>query len=79
MSAKKSRLQSLRNQDLKTVKAEIEKINELSTHISTSNITELNELFYAREKFVCDKIMCSPKEHEQENQNLDSKFDWKYR
>ena len=55
MSEMKTRLPSLRNQDWKTVKVETEKVYELSTHIST-NITELNELIYARAKLVCDKI-----------------------
>ena len=47
MFEKKIRLPSLRNQDWKTVKAETEKINEF-THISTNNITELNELINAK-------------------------------
>ena len=49
-------LSCLRNQDGKTVKADTEKINELLTHIRTSNITELNELIYARAKLISDKI-----------------------
>ena len=40
---KKTRLQSLRNLDWRTVEAEIEKIKELSTHISMKNIMKLNE------------------------------------
>ena len=52
----KTRLPSLRNQDSKTVKAEIEKINKLLIDISRKNITELNELISAGAKLDCDKI-----------------------
>ena len=34
-----------------------EKINEVSTYISTKNITHLNELIYAGAKLVCEKIL----------------------
>ena len=50
MSEKKTKLQSLRNQDWKTVKAKTEKINKSWTHNYTNNITELNELIYERSK-----------------------------
>ena len=56
MSEKKIRLQSLRNQDWKTVTAETEKIYELLSHISTNSIMELNELIYSGATLVCDKI-----------------------
>ena len=56
MSENKTTLSSLRNQDWKIVKVETEKINELLTHNSTNNITELNELIYAGTKLVCEKI-----------------------
>ena len=54
MSQKKTRLPLLRNQG-SSVKVEIEKINELLTHIST-NINELNALVHAGEKLVSYKI-----------------------
>ena len=56
MTEKKTALPSLRSQDRKKVKVEIEKINKLFTIIQTNNITELNELIYAGTKLVCDKI-----------------------
>ena len=51
----KRRLPSLRNQDGKIVKTEIEKINDLLTNITTNIITELNEQIYSGAKFVCEK------------------------
>ena len=42
MSEKKTRLSSLRKQNWKTVKAEIEKINASLTHITMNNITKLD-------------------------------------
>ena len=54
--SEKKKLLSLRNQEGKTVKVETERVNKL-THIST-NITELNDLFYVGAKLVCE-------EHEQ--------------
>ena len=56
MTEKKTELSSLRNQVWRTVKAEAEKINELSTHIPTNNITELHELINSGAKLVCEKI-----------------------
>ena len=56
ISKKKTKLPFPRNRDWKTVKMETEKINGLLTYISTNNLTELNELIYAGEKFVCEKI-----------------------
>ena len=55
MSEQMTILLSLKNQDLKTVMEETEKINKLLTHIST-NIMELNELIYAGVKLICVKI-----------------------
>ena len=46
----KRTLPSFRNQDLKTVKVETEKTNELLTHISKNNIAELHEPIYAGAK-----------------------------
>ena len=74
MPEKKARLPSLRNQDWKTVKVEIEKINKILTHISTNNITELNELIYEEAKLVCDKIGARLK-----NTNRNSKPGWEIR
>ena len=65
ISERKTTLLSLSNQDLKTVKVETEKINELLIHISTNNITELNKLIHAGAKLVSDKICLPPKGHEQ--------------
>ena len=53
---KKTTLPSLRNQDWKIIKAETEKVKELSTHIPTNNITKLNELIYAGAKSTSTKI-----------------------
>ncbi len=44
MSEKKTTLPSLRNQDLRTVKSETEKVNDLLTNIPTNDIIELNDL-----------------------------------
>ena len=56
MSEKTTKLPPLRNQDLKTVKVEIKKINQLLTHFSTNNITEFKILIYAGMKLVCEKF-----------------------
>ena len=55
MSEKKTKLPSLRNQDLRTVKSKTEKINELLTNTPTNDITGLNDLIYAGAKLVCEK------------------------
>ena len=55
MSAKKIILASLTDHNWRTVKLETEKINDLLTNIPTSDITELNDLIYARTKLVCEK------------------------
>ena len=52
ISEKNTTLPSVRIQGKKTVKVETEKINKLLTHISTNNITVLNELISAGEKLV---------------------------
>ena len=41
---------------LKQLRQKLKKINELLTHISTNNPTELNELIYTGEKLICSKI-----------------------
>ena len=63
MSEKKTKLPLLRNQDWKTVQAEMEKINKLLTHISMNNITELNKLNYTGAKLVRKKWMKREKQH----------------
>ena len=56
MSEKKTALDSIRNQDWRTVKYDTEKVNVLLTNIQTNIITELNDLIYAVVKLVCEKI-----------------------
>ena len=71
MYKKKTKLRSLRNYDLRTVRAETEKINTLLTYISSKNITESNELIYAGAKLVCWKYAISLK-----TTNINSKHGW---
>ena len=47
----KTTLSFLRKQDWRTVKSEIEKVNDLLTNIPINDITELNDLIYV----VCEK------------------------
>ena len=56
MTEKKAILLSLMNQEWKKVKAKTKKVNKSFKNIPTDNITELNELIYAGEKLVSDKI-----------------------
>ena len=42
---------------------EMNRINQVLPYISTNNITELNELIYARAKLVCEKIGIPFKKH----------------
>ena len=56
MNGGKTTLPSLRNIEWRTVKMETNIINQVLLYISTSNITELNELIYAGAKVVCEKI-----------------------
>ena len=56
MSEKNTTLTSLGNQDWRTVKSKIEKVNDFVTKISTNDIAELNDLIYARAKLVCVKL-----------------------
>ena len=56
MNSEKTTSLSLRNIELRTVKTEMNKINEVLPYISTNNITELNELIYAEANLVCEKI-----------------------
>ena len=39
-----------------TLKIETNKMNQVLSYISKNNVTELNELIYARAKLVCEKI-----------------------
>ena len=50
MKSGKTTLPSLRNIECRTVKAKTNKVNQILTHISTKNITELNEPIYAEAK-----------------------------
>ena len=56
MNSKTTTLPSLRNTEWRTVKKEMNKINQVPPYTSTNNITKLNELIYAGAKLVCEKI-----------------------
>ena len=56
MNSEKTNLPSLRNIEWRTLKIEMNTINQVLPYISTNNITELNELTYAGVKLVCEKI-----------------------
>ena len=56
MSGQKTTLLFLRNQDLKQIKVETERENELMKYIPTDNITKQNELIYVGAKLVSDEI-----------------------
>ena len=66
MSEQKTILPSPRNQDWKRVKIETKKVNKLLKHCPTNNITERNDLIYAKAKLVCDKTGISQRN---ENEN----------
>ena len=68
ITEKKTKLLSLRNQDWKKMKTDIEKVNKLLRHILTCNTSERYKLIYARTKLVCDKIGIPP-----ENSNKSTK------
>ena len=55
-SEKKTALNSLWNQNWKTIEVETEKINDLLTNIPMKNIADLNNLIYARAKLSCEKV-----------------------
>ena len=74
MCEQKPTLSSLRNQDWKKVKVEIERIIKSLKHIPAHNITELNELIYARKKLVSGEIDIPLK-----NLNRNTKLRWKER
>ena len=74
MSEQKTTLPYLRNPNWKKIKVETEKVNKLLKHISMNNITELNELIYARTKLISDKIDIS-----QRNSNRNTKTEWEMR
>ena len=71
MNSEKIILPSLRNIELRTVKTETKRINQVLPCISTNNIIELNELIYARAK--------SPQKVRKKNQNQNGQLDWKRR
>ena len=52
MNSGKTTSLSLRNIEWRTVNLETNKINQVLPHMSTNNITELNELIYAGGKLV---------------------------
>ena len=56
MVQKKTTFLSLWNQDWEKVKVETGGVKKLLINIPTNNITELNELIYARAKLTSDKI-----------------------
>ena len=74
MSSEKTILPSLRNIEWKTLKIEPNKINHILPYIPMNNITELNELIYARAKLVCEKIGIPSKSTKKQ-----SKPGWKIR
>ena len=61
MSEKKTLCFLSWNQDWKTVKAEIGKINGLLSNISTNNIMKLNHFIFTRAKLICGEIGVPPK------------------
>ena len=74
MNSKKTTLPSLRSIELRTVKTETNKINQVIPYTSTNDITELNELIYAGAKLVCEKIGILSKSTKKE-----SKLGWEIR
>ena len=54
MNSEKISLPSLRNIEWRIIRTETNKVNQVLACISTNNITELNELFYAGAKLVCE-------------------------
>ena len=69
MNSEKTILPSLRNIELRIVRAETNKVNQV-----LNNITDLNELIYAGAKLVCEKIG-NPSKSTKEK----SKPGWKFR
>ena len=61
MGSEKTNLPSLKNIEWRTVMTETSKINQVLPYKSTNNITELNNLIYARAKLVHEKIGISSK------------------
>ena len=52
----KTTLPSLRNIELRTVKTERNKINQVLPYKSMDNVTKLNEIFSAEAKVICEKV-----------------------
>ena len=76
MNSEKTTSPSLGNIEWKTLKIETNKMNQIRPYIPTNNITELNELIYAGEKLVCEKIGI-PSKSTKNSQNQDGKFEKK--
>ena len=74
MNSEKITLSSLRNIEWRTLKMETNKINHILPYITTSNITELNELIYAGTKLVCEKTRIPSKSTKKQ-----SKLGWEIR
>ena len=82
MNSEKINLSSLRNIEWRTLKTETNKINQILPYISTNDITELNELIYAGETLVCEKIGIPSKRTKKQSRMgncQDGKFGWKRR
>ena len=56
MIREKTTLLSLRNIEWRTVRTDMNKINQVLPYISTNDITELNELIYEGAKLGSEKI-----------------------
>ena len=67
MNSETATLPSVRNIEWRTVKTEMNKMNQLLTYISANKITELNELIYARAKLDCEKIGIPPESTKKES------------
>ena len=74
MSEQTITLPSLRHQNMKKVLVETEKVNKYCNISQVDNITELNELIYARTKLVNNKICISLR-----NANINTKPGWEMR
>ena len=74
MNGEQINLPSLKDIEWRIVKTETNRINQVQPYISTDNITNLNELIYAGEKFAGEKIGISSKRLKKK-----SKPGWKIR
>ena len=78
MNNEKTTLPSLRSIEWRKVKTRTNEINEVLTYISTNNITEIYELFYAGAKLVCEKKGIHQKARKKKK-NQDGNFERKHR